>query len=140
MDEKNIDIESPVELPKLMAQKLPEPAFEQAKVDEQVQAVALEQGQSTTPALPSGVPNAAQNASTTSNQTLPSTLSAASSVTSLPGAADDGDLIEKEWVVKAKAIVERTKGDPYIQNREMSKVKAEYIKRRYNKDLKLGDN
>jgi hypothetical protein len=51
--------------------------------------------------------------------------------------ADDADLIEKEWVSKAKAIVEQTKHDPYQQNQAMTKVKAEYLKKRYNKDLKL---
>lgn len=51
--------------------------------------------------------------------------------------ADDLDLIEKEWVVKAKAIVAKTKDDPYQQNQAMTKVKADYLKKRYNKDLKV---
>lgn len=53
--------------------------------------------------------------------------------------ADDADLIEKEWVIRAKAIVERTKDDPHSQNREMNKVKADYLKKRYNKDLKISE-
>ncbi len=53
--------------------------------------------------------------------------------------ADDADLIEKEWVVRAKAVVEQTKTDPYAQNRELSKVKAEYIKKRYNKNVKVSE-
>ena len=53
--------------------------------------------------------------------------------------ADDADLIEKEWVVRAKAIVEHTKDDPHLQNREMNKVKADYLKKRYNKDLKVSE-
>ena len=51
--------------------------------------------------------------------------------------ADDVDLIEKEWIFKAKAIVAQTKDDPYVQNKELSKVKAEYVKKRYGKDLKV---
>lgn len=51
--------------------------------------------------------------------------------------AADIDLIEKEWVEKAKAIVARTHGDPYTQNKEINKIKADYIKKRYNKDIKL---
>ena len=51
--------------------------------------------------------------------------------------ASDIDLIEKEWVEKAKAIVARTHGDPYTQNKEINKIKADYIKKRYNKDIKL---
>lgn len=54
-----------------------------------------------------------------------------------PAIADDVDLIEREWVHKAKEIVERTKNDPYLQNKEMTKVKADYMKKRYNKELKL---
>jgi hypothetical protein len=53
--------------------------------------------------------------------------------------ADDADLIEKEWVVRAKAIVEQTKENPFEQNKAMHKVKAEYIKKRYNKDLKVSE-
>ena len=50
--------------------------------------------------------------------------------------AEDIDLIEKEWVAKAKSIVAQTHGDPYVQNKEINKIKAEYIKKRYNKDIK----
>lgn len=53
--------------------------------------------------------------------------------------ADDADLIEKEWVVKAKAIVAQTKDDPYAQNQSMTRVKADYLKKRYNKDLKVSE-
>lgn len=53
----------------------------------------------------------------------------------MPTIADDTDLIEKEWVDKAKQIVEQTKNDPYVQNQEMNKLKTDYIKKRYNKDM-----
>jgi hypothetical protein len=56
-----------------------------------------------------------------------------------PMIADDADLIEKEWVEKAKAIVAQTKDNPYEQNKAMNKFKADYLKKRYNKDLKAGD-
>lgn len=61
------------------------------------------------------------------------TLSAATAHLS----AADVDLIEKEWVQKAKAIVAATNGDPYSQNKEINKMKADYIKKRYNKDIKV---
>lgn len=54
-----------------------------------------------------------------------------------PAIADDVDLIEKEWVQKAKHIVDKNKTDPYEQNREIAQVKAEYLKKRYNRDQKL---
>lgn len=53
--------------------------------------------------------------------------------------AEDDDLIEKAWVQKAKDIVEKTKHDPYNQNKEINKVKASYIKKRYNMDIKMID-
>ena len=54
-------------------------------------------------------------------------------------AAADGDLIEKAWVQKAKAIVDQTQNDPYKQTAEINKVKKEYIQKRYHKDVKLND-
>ena len=51
--------------------------------------------------------------------------------------ADDVDLIEKEWVDRAKAIVAQTRNDPYVQNREMNKVKADYMMKRYHKEIKV---
>lgn len=50
--------------------------------------------------------------------------------------AEDLDLIEKEWVMKAKEVVDHTQGDPYLQSRELNKIKADYIKKRYNRDIK----
>jgi predicted lipid-binding transport protein (Tim44 family) len=51
-------------------------------------------------------------------------------------AADDENAIDQEWVNKARETVERTHGDPYLESRELSKIKAQYIKIRYNKDIK----
>lgn len=63
---------------------------------------------------------------------------ASQSATSL--SADDNDLIEKEWVVKAKQIVAATREDPHLQNRELSKIKADYLKKRYGKDIKVDES
>lgn len=52
-------------------------------------------------------------------------------------AAEDLDLIEKEWVQKAKEVVGYTQGDPYEQNKELNKIKADYIKKRYNRTINL---
>jgi uncharacterized protein YdeI (BOF family) len=54
-------------------------------------------------------------------------------------AAQDEDLIEKEWVTRAKYIVAQTQDDPYKQKNEMSKIKADYIKKRFNKTIPLED-
>lgn len=58
----------------------------------------------------------------------------------MPGIADDTDLIEKEWVEKAKEIVARTRQDPYLQNKEVERMKADYMKKRYDKDIKIAED
>lgn len=76
----------------------------------------------------------------TAAQALPSDLAPqTTSQASTPAMADDVDLIEKEWVTRAKEIVERTKDDPRLQNQEMNRVKADYLKKRYDKDIKLDE-
>jgi len=52
-------------------------------------------------------------------------------------ASDDGDLIEKEWVDKAKQIVEHNREDPYKQSEELTVFKADYMKKRYGKTIKV---
>lgn len=54
-----------------------------------------------------------------------------------PPVAEDSDLIEKEWVEKAKQVVEETKHDPYLQGKEVSKLQADYLKKRYGKTVNL---
>jgi hypothetical protein len=54
--------------------------------------------------------------------------------------ADDDSALDEEWVNKAREIVERTHNDPYVQSREISKIKSQYIKVRYNKDIKSSDD
>lgn len=55
-------------------------------------------------------------------------------------ATDDDDSLDEEWIQKAKTIVDQTKADPYQQSREISKVKASYLKTHYNKDIKVADD
>jgi len=47
--------------------------------------------------------------------------------------------IDQVWVNKAKDIVEQTKTDPFTQSNEINKIKAEYLKIRFNKDLHIND-
>lgn len=76
--------------------------------------------------IPLPVPPASpQSDVTTTTQTTSSTV------------ADDGDLIEKEWVDKAKKIVEANRNNPYNQSEELTVVKADYMQKRYNKTIKL---
>ena len=52
-----------------------------------------------------------------------------------PLAAGDDDLIEKEWVDRAKKIIAETKDDPYRREKEISKLQVEYIRRRYGREI-----
>jgi hypothetical protein len=50
---------------------------------------------------------------------------------------DDTDLIEKEWVNKAKQIVALNRNDPYKQSEELTVFRADYMKKHYDKNIKL---
>jgi len=56
-----------------------------------------------------------------------------------PLVADDVDVIEKEWVDKAKKIVGSTREDPHSQEQQVSKLQADYLMKRYNKQIKLAE-
>ncbi len=59
---------------------------------------------------------------------------------SSPQVAGDVDLIEKEWVEKAKQIIDSTKEDPHQQQVAIGKFKADYMKKRFGKDIKVSDS
>lgn len=65
------------------------------------------------------------------------TSSAALPLTVAEEAASDEEL-DQEWVNKAKEVVEQTKGDPFAQSNALNKIKAEYLKARFNKDFNVG--
>ncbi len=56
-----------------------------------------------------------------------------SSLTNDDQTAADVDLIEKEWVDKAKKIIAETRDDPYRREREISKLQIEYVRKRYGR-------
>jgi hypothetical protein len=138
MDQHNSDILPSVELPS------PQP-IEQSPETSQMDIQPEKESSKQLEKAP--VAPAAQNP-----QTLPQNIPAAPMITPhsepdagvvgiavTPQIADDTDLIEKEWVDRAKRIVEHTRNDPHQQTKEMSAMKADYLKKRYNKDLKLSE-
>jgi hypothetical protein len=142
MDKHSPDILPAVELPK------PETVSEQANMQHESPAQNVSE-KSASQAIETGV--SSSNISAFSQPPLPvppgspsdTTQAAAVQLGSAATAqlmADDADLIEKEWVEKAKEIIERTKNDPHAQNEEMTKVKADYLKKRYNKDINLSQS
>ena len=52
-----------------------------------------------------------------------------------PIIASDEDLIEREWVDQVKKIIVLTKDDPYERARVIAQLQADYLKKRYNKQL-----
>jgi hypothetical protein len=52
-----------------------------------------------------------------------------------PLVASDDDLIEREWVDKAKKIIVQTKDDPYMREQEVGKLQADYLRKRYGREL-----
>jgi hypothetical protein len=52
-----------------------------------------------------------------------------------PTIASDDDLIEKEWVDKAKKIIASTQNDPYTREQEVTKLQIDYLRKRYGKEL-----
>lgn len=58
----------------------------------------------------------------------------------IPPEAEDNDLIEKEWVERAKQIVLHTSHNPHEQQKALSLMKADYMKKRYNRDIKVSES
>ena len=54
-----------------------------------------------------------------------------------PLLAADDDLIEKEWVEKAKKVIAETRHDPHLQEQAVSRLQADYLQKRYNKTVKV---
>jgi hypothetical protein len=57
-----------------------------------------------------------------------------------PTSDDDNDSLDEEWIQKAKLIVDQTRADPYQQSKEISRVKANFLKTHYNKDIKVAED
>ena len=56
-------------------------------------------------------------------------------VTNSPMIAADEDVIEKEWVDRAKKIVLDTKDDPHGRQQQVSELQKDYLQKRYGKQI-----
>jgi Txe/YoeB family toxin of Txe-Axe toxin-antitoxin module len=54
-----------------------------------------------------------------------------------PDVAEDNDKIEKEWVDRAKDIVNKTRDDPWLRDEEVKGLKADYLHKRFGR--RIGD-
>ena len=57
------------------------------------------------------------------------------SISNNPAVANDDDLIEKEWVDKAKKIVADTQNNPHKRDEEVNKLQVDYLKKRFGREL-----
>ncbi len=67
------------------------------------------------------------------------TVSQSDDTTVGPTIANDDDVIEKEWVDKAKKIIADTQNDPYRREQEVNKLQIDYLRKRYGKELGISD-
>jgi len=109
--------EAPLQNPELGHEAAPERASEHS-----AQAQAAAAAQPVPISLPTPVPVAADDATAVASDDSPAV------------AADD-DLIEKEWVDKAKQIISDTRDDPARREKEVGRLQADYLKKRYGKQL-----
>jgi hypothetical protein len=114
------------------AEQLPTYSLPEAQLGRPEGSVLPEAGHQPSPAAAA---LAQANASQTGGSQTGSVSSSASSV--VDNTADDGDLIEKEWVLRAKQVIQEHMNDPYEQAKQLNVVKADYMKKRYNKTVKL---
>lgn len=114
---------------------LPQPANFDATPEKLVQPDISQNIASATPMLP--VPVAQKNASSSPKVPVLQPLAANDDN---PTTASDEEVIEKEWVDKAKKIITQTKDDPYKQEKEVSKLQADYLKKRYGKEIKIAED
>jgi len=56
-----------------------------------------------------------------------------------PLIAKDDDLIENEWIKKAKKIVTETQDDPHKQEEAVSKLQVDYLKKRFGRELGVAE-
>jgi len=117
------------------------PLPEQAPLQSEQASKQAELPGASLPAVPAQTP--APEPPTAPVSAIPNDPAPAASASALsgvaPAMADDLDLIEKEWVDKAKAIVDHTREDPHQQNKQLNEFKADYMKKRYGKEVRLTD-
>lgn len=56
-----------------------------------------------------------------------------------PLVAGDDDLIEKDWVDKAKKIVAETKDNPHKREEAVNELQVDYLKKRYGRKIGVAE-
>lgn len=64
-----------------------------------------------------------------------STVASTTATDDTPLVASDDDVIEKEWVDKAKKIIAETKDEPYKREQAVKQLQIEYVRKRYGREI-----
>ncbi len=95
-----------------------------AERHEQVAELSAAQADATSTAVP--VTQMAQPTAVNDTATIAGTT---------PLTAANDDLIEKEWVDKAKHIISSTPDDPHHRGQQVNALQKDYLRKRYGKEL-----
>jgi len=80
-----------------------------------------------------------QNNSTTNNSdNHHNSVSNQSAFSLNPLTAEDDNLIEKDWVNRLEKAISANQDDPYLLLKEISSIKSDYLKKRFNKISQSG--
>ncbi len=110
-----------------LPQALPETAPSPAVAPAAAPAAAPVQYPVTLPASQAPVAQAAPSAASTPS-------------VSGPAIAGDVDVIEKEWVDKAEALVKMTAGDPHAEEEAVEALQIDYLQKRYGRTVQESDS
>ena len=136
----NFEVPSQAEVPQETGEKVDEKAVEQQQPASQEAGVGKRAPQPGSTAVADDQAVVQQDQATSTDQSTDQKTTARSvSPTTADLKAGDGELIEKEWIDRSKTIAAKTKDDPHRQKSEMSKVKADYIQKRFKKIIKTDE-
>jgi hypothetical protein len=57
-----------------------------------------------------------------------------------PAVANDQDVVEPEWVDAAEKVIAQTANNPYQEEEAFEDLQVDYLKKRYNHDVKKPDD
>ncbi len=57
-----------------------------------------------------------------------------------PMAANDDDVIEKEWVDRAKQVILQTKDNPFAREKAIGELQRDYLMKRYGRQIGSSDD
>lgn len=79
--------------------------------------------------MPKSTPSLSRSSDDNDDSSNPTTIS------DTPSVASDDEVIEKEWVDKAKRVIASTRDDPYRREKEVAELQADYLSKRYGRIL-----